>query len=529
MNLGLSIDRLIAAFAPVWARKRLAARTNLNLLQRAYEASKPDRLSGRARHPRRSAVEESRQNLADFRAQARELYRRNPYASGTVNSIVANLIGCGIRPKPTVMQPRLLSPDERFNDAAEEAWKRWADSADLTGRQSFYSIQGLILREKLVAGECLVAIQTPADKREVPLALEVLSSERLADKDEERKDGSKILQGVEFSPDGRIVAYWIYPNDPWSFLRGSKPERRPADEIIHIFDQLEPGQVRGVTRFVSTAGTFEALAQYLDFELTKARVASAFALMITQEGGTITFPSSGEPTPEKDAEGNPLEYLEGGMIMHGKPGEDIRGVGPTITTTAFDPFVALMLRGIARGLDVSYELVTRDLSKVTYLSARQGENQDRRHWEPQQEALSRQLNAPVWRHFLELALIAGTVPGRVGQLERYLTVEFVRPGWDWIDPLKEVEADEKAIQAGLRSPIEVIRRRGGDPWKILSELEQFKSWAKEKGLELSIFQPKATAAAGFAPPALETEMSQSDGAMNSWPRNGKKSLPSSRR
>lgn len=525
MNVGQSLDRALAIVAPVWARRRMSARAQIQLFKRAYEASRPGRLSGRAIHPRRNVIEEGRQNLDNYRAQARELYRRNPYASGAVNSIVANLIGTGIRPKPAVLQPRLLSPDERFNDSAEDAWKRWSDAADLTGKQSFYSLQALVLRERLVAGECLILIQRPTDGREVPLALDVISSERLADKDEERKDGSRIIQGVEFNSGGSIVAYWIHSNDAWSWLKSSKVERVPSERVIHIFDQLEPGQVRGMTRFVSTAGTFEALAQYLDFELTKARVASAFAIMVTQESGTIQFPKSGELQPERDDEGNPIEYLEGGMVFHGRPGEGIQGVSPTITTSAFDPFVALMLRGVARGLDVSYELVTRDLSKVTYLSARQGENQDRRHWEPQQEAINRQLNYPVWRQFLELAILAGAVPGSLEKFERYSAVEFVRPGWDWIDPLKEVEADEKAIQAGLRSPIEVIRRRGGDPWKVLEELEQFKSWATEKGLELSIFQPRVPGAGLSVAAADSGVLSESQ---ESWPRNGKRNLLSSR-
>jgi len=489
-RVGLGLDRALAIVAPVWARRRLVARAQLHVIHRAISAGRPDRTSAIRQPSKAGPVEKSRKELVPTRAQARELYRLNPYARGVVNSIVANLIGCGIRPQARVMKPKLKSPDEDFNDLAEEEWKFWTDTSGPSGQENYYEQQRLIQRELLVPGEVLLHFTTPGDGRRVPFAVEVLPAERLADHlDEQRKDGTRIIQGIEFDASGKRVAYWLYKNHPGdSYRLADKPQRVPAESVRHLYEELEPGQVRGITRFLTCAGAFEAVLQLLDFSLTRARIASAFALMITDDGTGIRLVKTGDESDDEDEDENELAHFEGGMLFRGKPGQDLKHAGPAIQDTNLEAFMTVILRMIGRGLDVAYELVSRDLSKVTYLSARQGENQDRRHWEPQQEFLNRVANCPVWNEFIKTAGIAGRL--RVGTPpERFCAVDFVRPGWDWIDPEKDAKADVMMIQAGLESPLEAIARRGRDPFKVLREVAQFKAWAKELGLELSVFAP----------------------------------------
>ncbi|MFH0903190.1 MAG: phage portal protein [Pseudomonadota bacterium] len=451
-----------------------------------------DRTSGRKRAARIGPKERTKVDLENVRSQARDLYRHNPYARGTVNSIVANLVGCGIRPQPRVLLPKKGTPDQKFNDVAEEEWKRWADKCDPSGRESFYFQQQELQREFYVAGEALVAYSVPRDGRKTPLATSILPSERLSMLEElNRKDGTSIFQGVESTVDGRILAYWLYPNHPYESVYGSdKPYRVPADQVIHFFDSIEPEQIRGLSKFATVSGAFEGFMQWLDWLLTKERISAAFAVAITENAGlTVQSPLQTDDTDDLvDENGNAISVLEGGMVAHLRPGEDIKGIASGVQASSVDLLSQIFLRVIARGLDVAYELVARDLTKVTYLSARQGENQDRRHWEPQQENMNRVVNVPVWRRFVDLASMSGVIPKRA-ELDRMAAVDFVRPGWDWIDPGKDVAADISAIQAGIRSPLEVIQGKGGDAWKVLNDIATFRDWAKEKKLELSIFQP----------------------------------------
>lgn len=516
------LHRTLSVIAPGWARNRMLARAQMEYIARAFEGSTPLRTTALSSHRRLGPKDNSRNILSETRAQARELYRRNPYARGIINSIVANLIGCGIQPQARVILPRKAEPDEAFNDIAEEEWKRWQDAADPTGKQSFYEQQSELQREFNVVGEALLLLGSPpeGDTRRVPLATEVIPSERLSDREDlNSKNGTKIVQGIQYNTAGRIEGYWIYPNHPYETLSmggtyGPGSDKFvPADRVIHYYDRLEPGQIRGLTRFLTVSGAFEGFLQWLDWLLVKERVASAFAIAILRNAGyginsPILAPSADVTTDEEDDE----DYLEGGMIAHLKPGEDIRGIQSGVQAASVDLLSQVFLRVIARGLDVSYELVSRDLSKVTYLSARQGENQDRRHWEPQQELLNRRVNYPLWREWVTAAYTKQLLPfrGKAADLERYKAVDFIRPGWPWIDPVKEITADVEALKAGLISPQDLIVKRGGDPYKVLRDLSTFKAWAENLGLELSIFQTVKAPPVAAAPGSEETTPEKDD-------------------
>lgn len=489
---------ILARLFPQWALRREEARARLHVIQRAYQAGASDRTSGWRKAAQQSANQRARRDLATTRAQARELYWLNPWARGAINSIVANLVGCGIRPQSRVVMPRLLEPNESFNDRVDAAWESWARSED------FYAKQRLIEREKLVAGEVLIRFAMARDGREIPLTLEPIKSERLALDNSFSRRPPNTVHGVEFGADGLPSAYWIYPEPPSDqALAQATPERVPAEQILHIRDVMEPGQIRGLTRFMTCAGTFESLAQYLDFVLTKERVATAFALMINRvKPLTFPTPASGKTT---DDEGNVIDHLEGGMILHGDIGEDIKGVSSSIQPESVDKLSKVLLRQGGRGMDIAYETLSRDLSQVTYLSARQGENQDRRHWKPDQDALIQQFCVPVRREFIRLGAAVGKWRIPSGQLERYSACDWIPDGWDWIDPGKDIAGDIEAIKAGLMSPQEACAKRGKDWFQVLTDLETFKAEASVKKLALTTFPDLVAKAEAAAKPQPEPQ------------------------
>lgn len=501
-----AIDGAISAVFPGWGLKRSWARYRRDVLQRSLGSGPPDRTSAKSRRNKRGPVEEQRKSLVETRYQARELHRTDPYARGAINTLVSQMVGRGAVPVPSVALKAGGDPNEKFNDSAEAAWQAWAEACDVEGRRSFAKIQSLLMREKLVAGEVLVIFSHAQDGRAVPLALEVVPSERLDHTiEKELAGGGRIVQGVEFDAGGKRVAYWIWPEHPTDFSsRKSKPQRIPAERVVHWYDELEAGQVRGFTRFMTIAGVCEGMSQWLDWVMTKERVATAFALMFKEGISSYGAPDS----TEQDQAGNMLDQLEGGMIFHGKPGDDIAGVSSGVQSQQVDVLAQLFLRMQARGLDLSYEAISQDYSKVTYLSARQSENQSRRHYEPQQEDFSGILTR-IWREWLRNAVAAGVLAiPRGADVLRYQDHTWVFPGWDWVDPKVDISGDLLAVQAGFKSPLEVITRRGGKPWKVLSEIAQFQAWSKEKGLNLAMFaMPSGTVPppdAGATPDAADS-------------------------
>jgi capsid protein len=75
------------------------------------------------------------------------------------------------------------------------------------------------------------------------------------------------------------------------------------------------------------------------------------------------------------------------------------------------------------------------------------------------------------------------LPGYFTNPYAYKRAEWQPPGMESIDPLRETKAWIDSSKANLRSPQEVIRARGRDPEDVLREIQEFREWEKEMGLQ----------------------------------------------
>ncbi|WP_410218165.1 phage portal protein [Paracoccus sp. (in: a-proteobacteria)] len=103
--------------------------------------------------------------------------------------------------------------------------------------------------------------------------------------------GARIVAGVKFDASEQVVAYHVLPDAPGTaFATFGETLRIPALEILHIFDPIFPGQVRGVTWL---APVLLKLADYdaaSDAMLMNLKTQSLFAGFITDiKGGAAGF------------------------------------------------------------------------------------------------------------------------------------------------------------------------------------------------------------------------------------------------
>ena len=484
------LDRAIAWAFPSWGLRRLQDRVRYSAVKRFHETLEDQRDRFRKRHHMRGPNEVTRSSLEHSRAQARVLYREDPFVRGTIRALVANLVSMGIYPIPTVGNPRAGGSNESWNDRTMQAFARWSRGVDHQGKVPFGTMQKRMVRESYVAGEYLLHMATPHVDREVPLALELIASERIANIESSpfTPSGNKVIQGVEFDGNGTRVAYHVYTEHPSDSWVSPEVVRLPAEDCIHYYQPEEEGQVRGISRLRPIADTADRAGQWRDFVMAREQVSTAFAVMITQNTPGISTLADVDQDDEDD-DGNLVSRLQGGLLFWGRPGEQIQGVQNQTRAAEVDKMMAMWLREFARGLDCSYELVSRDLSKVTYLSARQGENEDRRVWEPEQQELIDCVLWWIYQRWLSTAIRASVVGKPANApMERFQSVDFIRPGRDWIDPEKDIEAAVLGIKAGIVSAIEVVARRGKNWKKIQDDNALFMDGLRDKGLPLAEYE-----------------------------------------
>src|SRR5690625_724343 len=205
------LDRAIAQVSPTWAAKRLQARLAMALYEaggfgRRWRGYPGDDVGVNAK------IE---QGLRAIRARARHLAENNAYAEAAHREIPVNVVGNGIQPHVAK-----LEPDDRA--CVECLIDQWFDQpdCDAAGQVNFYGLQNQIMRAVVEDGECLVRRVIPRGRppshvdRHIPLQLQVLPPEYLDQQKSGKNGRNRIVQGVEISPTGRRVAYWMFPHDP---------------------------------------------------------------------------------------------------------------------------------------------------------------------------------------------------------------------------------------------------------------------------------------------------------------------------
>ena len=147
------------------------------------------------------------------------------------------------------------------------------------------------------------------------------------------------------------------------------------------------------------------------------------------------------------------------------PGEDVKFTEPGDVGGMYTEFMRVQLRAIAAGLGVTYEQLTGDLERVNYSSIRAGLLEFRRRCEQfQHQVMVFQFCRPVWQAWVEAAVVAGEIDALdfAKNRNQYLDVEWRPPSWDWVDPLKDMNAEVVAVRAGFKPRSAVINEMGYD-------------------------------------------------------------------
>lgn len=389
---------------------------------------------------------------AAIRARARHLVANNPYAARAVKTLVSAIVGTGIKPQSTIESPDLRA---LFN----RRFERWTDSADSQAQGDFYALLSSTVEAMIIDGEAIVLKER--DDTTGALRLRQIPAEQLdASVTRELPDGSRVVAGVEIDRRGRPIAYHILPDAPdLPFASALTPVRIEASEVIHLFRRQFAGQVRGISWFAPVILRLAELDKTEDAQIVRQQIGA----MMT---GFIVDPEGGAGGFTGEVEGDALQGgLEPGTLKVLRHGQDVRFSDPPNIGDEANAFMVMQLRAIAAGLGVTYEQLTGDYSNTNYSSARASLIEFRRLVEGiQHHTVIFQLCRPVWRRWATLEILSGRLdaPGFEADPEQYLTPRWITPGWQWVDPAKEIGAQREAVEAGFMSRREVVAGRGLD-------------------------------------------------------------------
>lgn len=429
-------------------------------------------------------------SLGTIRSRVRDQVRNIPWVRRASRSYVANIVGTGIRPISK-------AKDEAFRSQIMELWDDWVSACDVGGQLSFYGLQTLAVRAMRESGEVLIRKLPRHDHRRadlpIPFQLQILEADYLDHTYTTLLDnGGQIVQGVEFNAENERVAYHLFERHPQEIMSGFHGVNRvrvPADEIIHMYELERPGQVRGFPGMVSTVLRMMDMAEYEDAEGMRKKLAAMWVGFITssfdEDGGSGPNPV-GSDGDGYDRDGMPMATLEPGTLQQLDPGQDITFNQPADVGGSYEPYMKMNLRAGAAGSDVLYEHTTGDYAGVTFSSIRAALNDIQRIWEQVQDnILVHQMCRPVWHDFVMWAVKSGAVEmpdDFFSKIRDYLRATWVAPGWPYVNPVDDANADSIRMRNGTESRASIVASRGRDITILDREIAEDNARADSLGL-----------------------------------------------
>lgn len=460
----------------------------LEISNSAYEASSTGRRLSSFYSANYGPNDAATSEINILRSRVRSSVRNNPYISRGLKADVANEVGTGI-------VPRSKASNAEFKKAIRILYEDWSPYADAAGILNAMGLQYLAVRARKESGEVFIRNRQrrPADGLPVPIQFQIMEADFCpVDLNKTASNGNEINSGIELDAIGRRVAYWMYRKHPGERGNYSELVRVPAEQIIHHYIPLRPGQMRGEPNAIQAIVRAHLYDKYDDAELGRKETRAHYTGVIHRpdygDNDWKFDPISGQPITT-DEDGVPQLDLEPGTFPSLLPGEQIELFDGDPGNVGYLDYQRQQLLSVAAGMDVPYELVTGDYKNINDRVWRAIVNQYRREIEQTQDFFTiQQVCRVMWEAFIDSAVLAGEVkaPGYEDPKIRrdYLRADHRAPAWAYIHPLQDAQAMTILKNEGFESRSSLIAERGWDAEDVDEQRADDK--ARESRLGLSV-------------------------------------------
>lgn len=422
--------------------------------------------------------------------RSRDLERNNPLATGYLQTSRDNIVGhvLSLSPRPDLaLLGWELEQGRAWSRLVRSQWRTWADATecDAARTDTLLSITNQVLTGAFLNGDGL-ALPLWIDRQGSGwrTKLQVIESDRL-DTPPELSHRVDIRKGVEIDAYGAPVAYYIRRTHPGDGYLSAAPldefERIPAftpwgrPRVLHLRDKTRAGANRGRPIFSAVVKELFQAGRYTSAELTASVVQGLVAAFIESTMDTSAvyelFNSQGEP---ENYWANSLKrvspQLKEGAIIPLPLGAKPSMFSPGRPNAAFEAFMHAVLRHVASGLHIPYELLAKDFSQTNYSSARAALLEAWRYFLGRRRWLVDAWLTPVYALWLEEAVDLGRVeaPDFYALQHAYTRARWTFAGRGWVDPTKEATAAQIRMEIGVSTLEQECAEQGLD-WEDVAE------------------------------------------------------------
>ena len=459
------------ALNPVKGLKRIEARRKIEIVNSGYSnhgASKTKKSLLGWISKGGSPKEDIDDNLLTLRERSRDLYMGAPLATGALKTMRTNIVGSGLKVKPTIDYKTLGMSEEdaaKWIETTEKEFKLWSESKDCDAQRmnDFYELQQLAFLSWIMSGDCFVLL--PFIERPMmpyDLRIWIIEADRVCNPD---RPDDKIVSGVEVGNYGEVIAYHVCNQHPLAKSTGKKEWKRiekygketGRPNVLHLMESERPEQLRGIPILAPVIEELKQLSRYTEAELMAAVVSGMFTVFIESQDEDDGENMLGQMVDEDDSideidDDYEIELGNGAIVQLNK-GDKANAINPGRPNTAFDGFVTSITRQIGVALELPYEVLIKHFQS-SYSASRGALLEAWKMFRMRRSWLANDFCQPIYEEWLAEAVALGRIEANgffSDPITRkaYCSAQWNGPSQGQLDPKKEVDAAILRVNNGF--------------------------------------------------------------------------------
>jgi capsid protein len=425
-------------------------------------------------------------------AKARQCIEENPLTTGMIVTGVDNVVGTGYN-------LRMLTEDKDYNNEVERRFQEASASKqlDVRGKRTWGELQKMWWVRRAIDGDVGVIkkIGLSDDGR-------ALSQAQTIEADRIRKNGAMMIDdvGIDFDAFGKALTYYAAPRvkgslDVEGTIADGKPV--PAEQFIfYDYDVTERTErKRGVTMLLQDFNLLKDFEQILNAMLQKVKNESFMGLEFRMEAspsGSLFGDSEVEATSPDGKQRKHVKMVNG-VNIRTQPGESVNVLGTKSPHGDWINFIRLVFRLAGSPLALPLEMFLLDFNDTNFSGGRAIIEIAKRHFRIEQKCLEAPSN-DFFNWWLENEIKFNGLVVPASLQTTWASHKWGKPGWPYLDPKKDVEAQALQIANGLTTRQRILDETTGEDWEtdVAAGLARENEILKDLGISIAVGQPGNT-------------------------------------
>jgi lambda family phage portal protein len=443
-----------------------------------------------------AAAANSFQVRKTLRQRARyECLQSNSFGNGIVMTLANDTISTG-----PILQVQL---DPTVSKVIEQRWKRWCRATKLVQKLRTARLS------KIVDGETfLLRTTNPALRDACKLDINLVEADQVSTPGwMEGRPG--MVDGIIFDRYNNPTVYHVlkqHPGEIWNIGAWQKVDVM-ADDVIHLFNAIRPGQARGVPEVTPSLPLFAFLRRYTLATIDAAETAANLSAIITTQANA--WNSEGYSTDPAVMPFDTVQVDRGSMVAL-PHGYDMKQFKPEQPTGSYEGFRNAILQEIARCVHMPENKALGSSANYNFSSAKLD---DQIYWHSIQ--LERELiwiNECMERIFEWWYEEAMNIDGYLPLVDSYEPPHT----WGWpprlqANPAEDATTNLQLINGGLKLDEQYLNEQGIDPtWffrKMDEQIDRRKRWGTVSQETATVMQAETKAQPEAGPEAVANQSS----------------------